>query len=77
MDSAKPPLNLCGSAVRRLRVQHDWTQAALSAKCQIAGLDFSRDVIARIEGRTRALRDTELAILARVFRVPVGELFPR
>jgi len=53
-----------------------WSQPELAAKCQIAGWDVSRDIIARIELRKRWVGDFELATLAQVFEVPLDELFP-
>lgn len=77
VERARPTQNLCGPIIRRLRSLRGWTQLAFAAKCQIAGLEFSREIVARIEGRDRGLRDVEIARIASIFGVEVGELFPR
>ena len=69
-------LNVCGPQVSRLRAARGWSQPDLAVKCQLAGWDVSRDIIASIEGRRRWVGDRELAMLARVLRVAIEELFP-
>lgn len=49
----------------------------LATKCQLAGWDISRDIIARIELRIRWVADFELVLLAQVLDVPVVSLLPR
>ena len=49
----------------------------LAAKCQLIGWDVTRDVIAGIELRRRWVADTELLLLAKVFKVKVADLYPR
>ena len=49
----------------------------LAAKCQLAGWDVSRDIIARIELRVRWVAYFELMLLAHVLDVPVTSLLPR
>ena len=68
MDSNhdKQALNVCGPQVRRLRSRHQWSQPKLAEKCQLAGWDISRDIIARIECQNRRVGDFELANLAEV-----------
>lgn len=46
-------------------------------KCQLAGWDVSRDIIANIELGRRLLTDRELALLARLLDAPLEEFFPR
>lgn len=72
----KKSLNVCGPLVRRIRNRNGWSQPKLAQKCQIAGWDISRDIIARIECQTRWVGDFELANLAKVLGVPVQELLP-
>jgi transcriptional regulator with XRE-family HTH domain len=69
--------NVCGPTIRRLRTAREWSQEQLAAKCQLAGLDITRFVVASIESRRRVLADTDLLTLAKVFRVPMEQLFPR
>jgi hypothetical protein len=74
--TSKHPRNVIGPAVRRLRGRLGWSQARLAAKCQIAGWDVSRGIVAAIEGRVRWVGDFEAALLARVLRVNVAALYP-
>lgn len=67
---------MCGPAVRKYRNLRGWSQKTLAAKCQIVGLDVTRDVIATIEGRTRWVGDFELVLLAQVLGIPVIDLLP-
>jgi transcriptional regulator with XRE-family HTH domain len=74
--TGKKALNVSGPQIRRIRNALCWSQPELAAKCQLAGWDVSRDIIARIECRTRWVGDFELAILADVLKVSIGELLP-
>ena len=69
-------LNVCGPQISRCRNELGWSQAKLAAKCQLAGWDVSRDIIARIELQIRWVGDFELATLAMVLNVPLLTLFP-
>ncbi len=73
----KKPLNVSGPQIARLRNARGWSQPELAAKCQLAGWDISRDIIARIELRTRCVGDFELATLAKVLGVKMEVLIPR
>ena len=75
--TGKKALNVSGPQIRRIRNGHCWSQPELAARCQLAGWDVSRDIIARIECRTRWVGDFELAILADVLKVEVPELLPQ
>lgn len=70
------PKNVIGPAVRKLRVAKGWSQPELAAKCQMAGWDISRGIVAGIEGQMRWIGDWEAVFLARLFRVSVADLFP-
>lgn len=69
--------NVVGPQVRKLRDQQGWSQATLAAKCQLAGWDVSRSIVAAIEGRIRWVGDFELMILAKVLRVSPSDLLPK
>jgi len=47
-----------------------------AAACQRLGWDASRDMIAKIEGQTRWVSDSEWVFLARALRVRLEELLP-
>ena len=63
--------------VRRIRTDLGLSQPKFAEKCQLAGWDVSRDIIARIECQTRWVGDFELATLAKVLGVPVTDLLPK
>ncbi|MSU47529.1 MAG: XRE family transcriptional regulator [Opitutus sp.] len=71
------PKNIVGPQVRRCRDKLGWSQGVLAAKCQIAGWDISRSIVAAIEGRVRWVGDFEFVMLAKVLRVPPTELLPK
>lgn len=60
----------------KLRYRQGLSQAQLAARCQVAGWDVSRDIIARVELQIRWVGDFELLHLARALRVKVTELLP-
>ena len=66
--------NIIGPQLRRLRCAAGLSQPAFAAKCQRIGWDIERDTIAKIEGQRRWVSDAELVMLARCFRVSIGEL---
>lgn len=68
--------NVVGPQVRKIRNLHGWSQAEFAAKCQMAGWDVTRDIIATIEARSRWVGDFELILLSRVLSVPLTELLP-
>jgi transcriptional regulator with XRE-family HTH domain len=68
--------NVVGPEVRRLRSQRELSQADLAVQLQLAGLDWSRVSLAKIESRIKKVSDAELFILAEVLGVGMEELFP-
>lgn len=70
------PRNLVGPKLRQLRSQRELSQAAVAAACQRLGWDASRDMIAKIEGQTRWVSDSEWVFLARALRVALDDLLP-
>jgi transcriptional regulator with XRE-family HTH domain len=71
------PKNIVGPQVRRFRDRHGWSQSVLAAKCQIAGWDISRSIVAAIEGKVRWVGDYELVLLAKVLRINPLDLLPK
>lgn len=71
------PRNIVGPKLRQLRSQRTLSQAALAAVCQRLGWDASRDMIAKIEGQTRWVSDSEWVFLARALRVRLDDLLPQ
>ena len=74
--AAKEPKNIVGPQVARLRYQLGLSQTELAAKCQRAGWDASRGIIAGIEGKVRCVTDKEFVLLAQVLSVPLDGLLP-
>ncbi len=62
--------------MRQLRQGLGWSQAQLALKCQLAGWDISRGIVAAIEGSVRWVGDFEVALLARILRTPISALYP-
>ncbi len=69
--------NIIGSTVRRMRVDMGITQDALSARCQLAGWDMSRETLSKIEAGLRRVNDAEALMMAFVLRCEIKELFPK
>ena len=74
--AAKPPKNIVGPQVARLRYQAGLSQAELAARLQRGGWDASRGMIAGIEGQVRCVTDSEFVLLARMLGVPLDGLLP-
>ena len=70
------PRNLIGPQVRRFRCEAGLSQPVLAGKCQRIGWDVGRDAIAKIEGRTRCVSDSELVFLSRVLGCSLLDLYP-
>lgn len=75
--AGRPLHNLIGPFVARLRSKRGWTQDQLVARLQVAGFDITRDVLVNIELRRTAARDLHAIGFARVFKIPIGDLFPQ
>lgn len=71
------PKNIVGPQVRQFRDRRGWSQAVFAGKCQIAGWDISRSIVAAIEGRVRWVGDFELVMLAKILRVNPIDLLPK
>jgi len=71
------PKNAVGPKLMRLRSRLGLSLEKFAAKCQLAGWDISRDIVARIELQSRCVTDIELMELAHVLRVPADALLPR
>lgn len=77
MAAAPAPKNVVGPQVRRFRVKRGWSQSVLAAKCQMAGWDISRSIVAAVEGQVRWVGDFELMWFARVLKVEAADLLPK
>jgi predicted transcriptional regulator len=68
------PKNAIGPQLMQMRSRLGLSQEKLAAKCQLAGWDVSRDIIARIELQIRCVTDIELIKISRILHVPVDSL---
>lgn len=68
--------NIIGPQVRRLRAQRTLSQAELAVRLQLAGLDWGRVAVAKVESQIKKVGDAELLLLARVLQVKMEDLFP-
>lgn len=68
--------NVVGPQIAAAREALGWHQKDLEAKLQLAGLDFSRVTVARIENQMRSVFDFELQVIAHVLGVEPAKLLP-
>ena len=73
----KPPRNLVGPTISRLRNGKGLSQPQFAAIFQRQGWDMSREVLAQIETGRRRLTDFEVVFIARCLKIPVTDLFPK
>jgi transcriptional regulator with XRE-family HTH domain len=66
--------NICGPAVARLRRKKGFTQHELRRRCDAAGWQVARSVLAKVESQTRSVSDHELVALAQALGVNVVKL---
>lgn len=69
--------NIVGSNVRRLRIESKLTQKALSEQLQLAGYEFDRLTIGRIESGKRFVADYEVKALVEVLHIKFEALFEK
>ncbi|MPW31876.1 helix-turn-helix domain-containing protein [Agarivorans sp. B2Z047] len=69
--------NIVGKQVKIFRKQRKLTQNELAARCNVRGVDISRESLAKLETGRRQVIDKEVCILAQVLGVNNSELFPR
>ena len=67
--------NIVGGNIQRLRKDAKMTQRALAEKLQLAGYDFDRLTIGRIESGDRFIADYEVKALAEAFHITIDELY--
>ena len=73
----RKPANLVGPQIQKLRYELGLTQEEFAAKCQVHGFDISRGTVSQIEAQLRCITDSELLLLAGLFKVTTDSLFPR
>ena len=68
--------NIVGPQIRRLRDNQGWSQDECAVQLQLAGLDISRESLAKVESQIHNVLDHELLFYATAFGVGVKELYP-
>lgn len=73
----KPPANIVGSTIKRLRRERGLSQEALSDRLELYAVYICRGSISRIEEKLRKVTDRELYAFSKVFGVPMEELIDK
>ncbi|MEG0895044.1 MAG: helix-turn-helix transcriptional regulator [Oscillospiraceae bacterium] len=70
-------LNLCGKKIKDLRksLTPAVSQRMLAEKLQLIGIDLDKNAISKIEGGQRFITDIEIYAFAKVFNIPIDDLF--
>ena len=66
--------NMIGPTLRSLREAEGLTQAEFAGRLQLAGWDFSRETLAKVESQFRCVTDRELVRFAEALEVDPSEL---
>lgn len=66
--------NICGSAIKDMRVKMGLTQAQLGARMEVRGVLWDQKTVSCVELKTRAIYDYELKVLAEALETTVDEL---
>lgn len=77
MKQPKPPRNLTGGAIKRIRMARSpkVTQEDMVGRLALQELNLSQAQIAKLENGRRPINDFELAAIAKALRVPVQTFF--
>ncbi len=67
-------LNILGSIIRQYRENMNLSQADLSAKLLLIGIDIPKNSIQRLECGNRIIKDYELAGISKVLKVSTDTL---
>lgn len=67
--------NLIGNRIRQIRTLNEWTQPQLAEQCQLHGLPYSRETIAKFENGIRKIHDYEIVDFAKVLNCSILDLF--
>lgn len=67
-------LNVLGDKIRTYREKNKLSQAQLSARLQVLGIDIPKNSIQRLECNNRVIKDFELAGISKVLNVSIDEM---
>ena len=71
----KVPANWIGPQMRHWRMARGWSQQECAVKLQLQGLDYSREVLARIECQLHCVKDWAIPCIAETLGVDIRQLF--
>ena len=66
--------NVTGNSIKNIRLEKKWSQATLSNKLMMLGIDINSDGIYKIEKGIRIVKDFELSAIAKVLGVDESDL---
>ena len=75
-SSAKKIRNVVGPQIRKIRTQNALSQEKLALRIQLAGLDWNRVSLAKVESQIKKVCDGELFVIAQVLKAPLESLYP-
>lgn len=76
MGNAKVTGNIIGERLKEARIESGLDQAELAAELSMAlDVEYSAQVVSKMERGMRAVRDKELKVLAEILGVSVDSLF--
>ena len=67
-------LNVIGEKLKYYRELNKLSQAQVSSKLQLIGIDIPKNSLQRLENGKRILRDYELAGFSKIFNVSIDEM---
>lgn len=67
-------LNVIGSVIREYRENQNLSQADLSSKLILLGIDIPKNSVQRLECGNRIIKDYELAGISKVLNIPTDVL---
>ena len=67
--------NLVGKNIERIRKEKGISQKDFIAQIQIMGCDINPSSYSKLEGQVRSATDKEIYAIAKIFGVPIEELF--
>ena len=67
--------NLVGKNIERLRKEKGIKQKDFIAQIQVMGCDMNTTSYSKLEGQIRSATDKEIYAIAKIFGVPIEELF--
>lgn len=67
--------NVVGDKIRRFRIEQNMSQQELSDRLETYAIYICRGSLSRIERHERTVTDYELRALAKVFKVPIEDMY--